>query len=640
MKLQGYLATAIVSICLLQTVNAQTIPQRKAPKSSQVAARTIPTTDWTSGAMPDTTGNGTPTTTNLKQLLIANVNLKPLDVTLGGPNLIVCNNPERFTGDGWLFQHSYTDPTQGGVDYPLSGTTRIYMFHLNFTSPAATKYIHLIIHNPGASSITYSYKGANYNNVEKPLTGAAAGQSYWVSRDWIGNVPTTTSGTINANSKLVVFSKVVNSANMFDALYEVTTSGPVYYYTVVTTNNTTAAARAAAAVNAPYASFAMPPDPRVTQSDYRQETGGTYARGSGIFPASEVSSDNVLVVPDVPSRIGFCFNTASKFYPMLEKQNPAILVKTPATNTDTVRSLYSSSHNYGNYGMKYNTTFHLQNNNSTSKTVNIYFAENENLVDAASASGRWNSRFKTTFNSIVTTPDIYIQANNPRKLLRTVTVPAGTTDFSVEVYIPGLITTNHQLIFETTTTAPSTLPVNLSSFTGSTQKYFNQLVWKVEQEYNLSYYEVERKNEQTGFITIQKITATNNASAQQYLYADSTATSNGAKNYYRLKMVNIDGTFKYSNIISLTNKLKNTLQVLGNPFTNKLDIQFQAALGEQVQLSLYDGAGKRIRTVTTQGNGAANTHTFYNLETIKPGMYIVEAFINGNRNSIFVLKNE
>lgn len=640
MKLQGFLTTAFLSICLLRTASAQITPLRKPIQPSQVALRTIPTTDWTTGAMPDTSGNGTPTTTNLKQLLIANANLKPLGVTLGGPNLIVCNNPERFTGDGWLFQHSYTDATQGGINYPLSGTTKIYMFHLNYTSPAATKYIHLVIHNPGASSVTYSYKGANYNNVEKPLTGAAAGQSYWVSKDWIDNIPTIISGTITANSKLVVFSKVVNSANMFDALYEVTTSGPVYYYTVVTSTNTAAAARNAAAVGQPYASFAMPPDPRVTQSDYRQETGGTYARGAGIFPASEVSSDNVLVVPDVPSRIGFCFNTASKFFPMLEKQNPAVIVKTPASNTDTVRSLYSSSHNYGNYGMKYNTVFHLQNNNSTSKTVNIYFTGNENLVDAASASGRWNSRFKTTFNSVVTTPDIYIQANNPRKLLRTVTVPAGTTDFSVEVYIPGLITTNHQLIFETTTTAPSTLPVSLTSFTGNTQTYFNQLVWKVEQEYNLSHYEVERKNVQTDFTTIQKITATNNASAQQYVFVDSTSASNGAKNYYRLKMVNTDGTYKYSNTITLTDKLKNTLLVLGNPFTNKLEIQYQAAQGEQVQLSIYDGAGKRIRTTTVQGNGAVTTHTFHNLESLKSGMYVVEAFINGKRNSIFVLKSQ
>jgi hypothetical protein len=381
------ICTALMLAVVCPAVNAQIIPLKKNNNTqSSITARTFSAAEWLTGAMPDTTGNGTPTTTNLKQLVIANNDLEPLGVTLGGSNLIVCNNPERFTGDGWLFQHSFTDATQGGVDYPLTGTTKIYMFHLNYTSPAATKYISLVVHNPGATAINYSYKGANYNNVDKPLTGAASGQSYWVSRDWISNTPTTTSGTINANSKLIVFTKVVNSANTFDGLYEVTTSGPVYYYTVVTSTNNATTVRSAASIGSAYASFAAPPDPRVTQSDYRMETGGSYARGAGLFTASDVSSDNTLVIPNVPSRIGFCFNTSSKFFPMLEKQNPTVVVKNPPT-TDSVRSIYSSSHNYGNYGMKYNSVFHLQNNTSVSKTVNIYFAENENLVDASLTNG-------------------------------------------------------------------------------------------------------------------------------------------------------------------------------------------------------------------------------------------------------------
>jgi hypothetical protein len=151
MKMRSIFLAAMLYAALIHETKAQT---------------TIPASQWTAGAMPDTTGNGTPTTTNLKQLVIPNANLNPLTVTLGGPNLIVCNNPERFTGDGWLFQHSYTNATQGGVDYPLSGTTRIYMFHLNFT-------------NPGAAAVTYSFKERNYTNAagDKPLTGAATGKA-------------------------------------------------------------------------------------------------------------------------------------------------------------------------------------------------------------------------------------------------------------------------------------------------------------------------------------------------------------------------------------------------------------------------------------------------------------------------------
>jgi hypothetical protein len=623
---------ALMLAVVCPAVNAQIIPLKKNNNTqSSITARTFSAAEWLTGAMPDTTGNGTPTTTNLKQLVIANNDLEPLGVTLGGSNLIVCNNPERFTGDGWLFQHSFTDATQGGVDYPLTGTTKIYMFHLNYTSPAATKYISLVVHNPGATAINYSYKGANYNNVDKPLTGAASGQSYWVSRDWISNTPTTTSGTINANSKLIVFTKVVNSANMFDGLYEVTTSGPVYYYTVVTSTNNATTVRSAASIGSAYASFAAPPDPRVTQSDYRMETGGSYARGAGLFTASDVSSDNTLVIPNVPSRIGFCFNTSSKFFPMLEKQNPTVVVKNPPT-TDSVRSIYSSSHNYGNYGMKYNSVFHLQNNTSVSKTVNIYFAENENLVDASLTNGTWNSRFKID-GTASASYDIYIQRNNPRKLLKTVTVPTGTTDFTVEVYIPGLITTNHQLIFETTTTVPGTLPVTLSSFAGKEENGLNKISWKTEQEINLSHYELERLTESNSVGWIKKITATNNPSVQTYHYND-TITSLGKKQY-RLKMVNIDGTFTYSPIVIINNQQKELLKVMGNPFTDKLTVQLQTAFNENVQLELYSSEGKLVQRTTATAPGNI---TLPHLQQLKPGTYTLKAITKNNTITTTVIK--
>jgi hypothetical protein len=630
-----------ISILCSNSTYSQLLTEKKnkPSKPNSIVSRNIPIIEWTTGAMPDTTGNGTPTTTNLKQLVIPNANLKALGVTLGGPNLIVCNNPERFTGDGWLFQHSYTDATQGGIDYPLTGTTRIYMFHLNFTSPGATKYIHLVVHNPGASAITYTTKGAFYTNVDKPLSGAATGQSYWVSRDWISNTPTTSASTsLAANSKVVIFSKQVNSANMFDALFEITTSGPVYYYTVVTSVNTTAAAKAAAAPNTAYASFAVPPDPRVTQSDYRQETGGTYARGAGIFTASEVASDNVLAIPDVPSRIGFCFNTSSKFYPMLEKQNPAVFVKTPPT-TDTVRSLYSSSHNYGNYGMYYNTIFRLQNNSSTTKTVNVYFAENENLVDAASASGRWNSRFKIDGTASASF-DVYIQGNNPRKLLKTISVPTGTTNFTLEGYIPGLITTNHQLIFETTTTAAVTLPVQITDFSGLNAGRYNIINWKTEQESNISHYELERKTENSDFIKIKTIAAKNNPGQGNYNYTDSSVQYYTGKYYYRLKIVSTDFSYSYSGVVSILVKPSINFKVLGNPFSNELTVSYQSAILQPVKLSLFDTNGKLITSIIRNGSGVPETYTFKNLKVLKPGMYIVDIHSGEKRNASVVMKAE
>jgi hypothetical protein len=194
--------------------------QQKSLNSPLNTTATIPASEWTTDAMPDTTGSGTPTTAILQQLLIPNTSLKPMNIVPAGPNILVSNNPERFTGDGWLMQHNRVDPTQGGVDYPLTGTTKIYFFHLNFTSPAATKYIHLIMHNAGASSITYTAKGSCYTNAEKPLSGSATGQSYNVSKDWLNNTFRTNiaSTTVAAGGKEEIFKIQMNSANMVAGL--------------------------------------------------------------------------------------------------------------------------------------------------------------------------------------------------------------------------------------------------------------------------------------------------------------------------------------------------------------------------------------------------------------------------------------
>src|SRR5688572_30768704 len=64
----------------------------------------IDPTSWTLGTL-------TATSTDPSQLLIANASLLPLNATLSGNKVFKCNNPEIFTGNGWLMQNARTDAT-------------------------------------------------------------------------------------------------------------------------------------------------------------------------------------------------------------------------------------------------------------------------------------------------------------------------------------------------------------------------------------------------------------------------------------------------------------------------------------------------------------------------------------------------
>lgn len=95
--------------------------------------------------------------------------------------------------------------------------------------------------------------------------------------------------------------------------------------------------------------------------------------------------------------------------------------------------------------------------------------------------------------------------------------------------------------FGYTTTA--SLPVKLTSFNGRATTQGAALTWLVASEENFSHYEVQKSNDQRRFETIGRV---NGQNRKQYDFLDENATGT---NYYRLKMVDKDGTSSYSKTV-------------------------------------------------------------------------------------------
>lgn len=387
--------------------------KESAVESSNPTARSIGTGEWTAGAVPN---GSTPA-----QQIVPVAALKPLGVTRSGASIYKSNNPEIFRGAGWLMQNSRTDASRGGRSYAVSGTHPVYLFHIN--QSGSTKYIHLLVTNPNAGAITVSSKGSWYTNAEKPLTGSGTGQSYFVAKDWLNNSlrqPQTGNTSIAQYQAKEIFKTAVNNSGMVDGLLHVTTSGNAYYYTVITVTGNTADA-----VTASQGGFAS--------GDYYTEGTNAYGREAGIYATSEVSAQNDLAVPASAAHIGFALNTTNKFAAGLEDQvAPALMTLSGA-----------SSRSYGNYGHKYTVRFTLQNNNGVAKTVKLYFASN--AVNASASNATWNGPVKMNGSVI----NVYTRLNAPRQQLSTWNVPPGAFNVTLEFYVPGLITANQQLIFET-----------------------------------------------------------------------------------------------------------------------------------------------------------------------------------------------
>lgn len=93
------------------------------------------------------------------------------------------------------------------------------------------------------------------------------------------------------------------------------------------------------------------------------------------------------------------------------------------------------------------------------------------------------------------------------------------------------------------------LPLKLVSFSGSVNGGATILQWQTSNEVNTKDFEVERSPDGINFLTVGKLAAANSDGNNFYSYTDNAAGQNAG--FYRLKMIDENGSFSYSSIIKV-----------------------------------------------------------------------------------------
>jgi hypothetical protein len=156
----------------------------------------------------------------------------------------------------------------------------------------------------------------------------------------------------------------------------------------------------------------------------------------------------------------------------------------------------------------------------------------------------------------------------------------------------------------------SPLPVELISFTGYNNGAINVLDWTTASEKNTLKFEVERKSASNNTFTYigEKPAAGNSNSVINYTLNDESPEV--GDNFYRLKMIDIDGSFTYSQTIVITNKDAENYQdliskIYPNPANQILFIDYQSSSNSNIKLKIYDALGQEMlmdKLVTRKGN--------------------------------------
>jgi len=177
-------------------------------------------------------------------------------------------------------------------------------------------------------------------------------------------------------------------------------------------------------------------------------------------------------------------------------------------------------------------------------------------------------------------------------------------------------------------TAGRTIPVELVSFSSEVNGNNVSLKWITVTEINNLGFEIERRKtknvrndnwENIGFVNGNGTTT----ELQAYTFVDENI-SDGIYQY-RLKQVDYDGSFEYSNIIEAeigTPYYFFLSQNNPNPFNPSTQINYSIKKAGLVQLRVYDILGKEIATLVNTNKEAGNYSIEFNANQLPSGIYI------------------
>lgn len=192
-------------------------------------------------------------------------------------------------------------------------------------------------------------------------------------------------------------------------------------------------------------------------------------------------------------------------------------------------------------------------------------------------------------------------------------------------------------------TKPIALGVDLISFTAEKSSGNGPNInWKVANETNFSHYELQRSYDGTNFSKIYKVNGNcSNKETCNYSYKD---VAQNKLVYYRLKMVDLDGSVNYSYLISLDESSSTSSQftlISSSIQEDQLYVNLNTKKKGNATYTLYGISGKAVYSVSDVAlKSGINQHN-YDVGKLSKGVYILKISIEGESASITskVIKN-
>jgi hypothetical protein len=187
-------------------------------------------------------------------------------------------------------------------------------------------------------------------------------------------------------------------------------------------------------------------------------------------------------------------------------------------------------------------------------------------------------------------------------------------------------------ILVTPLASASALPVTLTEFKGVINNKQVVLTWKTSGEINSSHFDVQRSLDAFNFENLGTVTAHGNSSVvNNYQLIDKNPAV--GNNYYRLKSVDLDGKYNYSQVIkvNINNKANGLITIMPNPTHGDIHVNFNGLENGRYSMVLINQVGQIqlsdqviISQISEQKTLKAPSH-------LAKGVYMLHIFKDGGK---------
>jgi hypothetical protein len=170
------------------------------------------------------------------------------------------------------------------------------------------------------------------------------------------------------------------------------------------------------------------------------------------------------------------------------------------------------------------------------------------------------------------------------------------------------------------------VPVELTRFSAFALNDGVKLEWTTASELNNNGFEIERSiNTQADFITIGFVEGNGTTTdIHTYSYIDNLELDRNQSIYYRLKQIDYDGTFSYSNTVHIDVNIPNGFvltQNYPNPFNPSTRISYSIASDVFVSLKVYDFLGEEVNVLVSENKPPGLYEIRFDASNLPSGTY-------------------